>query len=321
MKYAIFFALIAVTGLAQAPSHHATKTDVDRWMTQLSNWGRWGKNDQVGTYNLITDAKRREAAALVKEGIAISMAHNVLKEKAVDNPEPFSHRMTYTGAHPNGDWVMDEYSVRYHGAAHTHMDALSHTSWKGKMYNGFPILDVTEAGAKENSIGGFRNGFFTRAVLMDIPGLKGVPYLEPGTAIYPEDLDAWEKKAGVKAGPGDVLLIYTGRWARRAAKGPWDPSKAAGLHVSCVPWLKQRDIAVAGSDLALDVMPSQVEGIVQPVHQLVLVALGMPIFDNFDFEAVVAEARKRNRWTFLVTVAPLAVANGTGSPVNPIAIF
>jgi kynurenine formamidase len=312
---------VTMSWAADAPPHKTTKAEVEKWFSTLSNWGRWGKTDEIGTVNLITDAKRREAAALVKDGVAVSMAHNVLKDKAADNSEPFQHKMNYTGAKPNGDWFMDEYTVSFHGLAHTHMDSLSHTSYKGKMYNGFSQLDVTEKGAKELGITGFKNGIFTRAILMDIPRLKNVPYLEPGTAIFPEDLEAWEKKAGVKVGSGDVILIRTGRWARRAAKGPWDPSKMAGLHASCVPWLKARDVAIAGSDAALDVLPSQVDGVVQPVHQVILVAMGMPIFDNLDFEAVSAEAAKRNRFAFLVTAAPMAVQGGTGSPLNPIAVF
>ncbi len=306
---------------AEAPSHVATKADVERWMTELSNWGRWGKTDELGTYNLITPAKRREAAALVKDGVSVSMSHDALTVKAADNPDPFIHKMNFTGAHPNGDWFMDEYTVNFHGLAHTHMDALAHTAFQGKMYNGFSQMDVTEQGAKELGITGFRNGIFTRAVLVDIPRLKGVPYLEPGTPIYPEDLEAWEKKAGVKIGSGDVVLIRTGRWARRAAKGPWDTSHVAGLHASCMPWLHKRDVALAGSDACLDVLPSGVQGVVQPVHALFLIAMGTEILDNLDLESVGDEAAKRNRWAFLLTAAPLTVKGGTGSPINPIAVF
>jgi kynurenine formamidase len=312
---------IALALSAAIDPHHATKADVGRWMTELSNWGRWGKADEVGTLNLITVAKRQEAAALVKDGVAISLSHDVLTDPAPDNSEPFIHKMTYTGAHPNGDWFMDEYTVRFHGLAHTHMDALAHSAWKGKMYNGFPQLDVTEQGAKELGITGFRNGIFTRAVLVDIPRLKGLPYLEPSTPIYPEDLDAWEAKTGVKIKSGDVVFIRTGRWARRAAKGPWDPLKIAGLHVSCVPWLRKRDVAIMGSDACLDVLPSLVEGVTQPVHQLLIIAMGTAILDNCDLEAASAEAAKRNRWTFLLTASPLTVKGGTGSPLNPTAIF
>jgi len=318
---AVLLVVAALSTATAADPHLTTKADIERWMTELSNWGRWGKTDQLGAVNLITPAKRRESAALVRDGEAISLAHDALTEKAPDNPDPFIHKMNFTGAHPNGDWFMDEYTVNFHGLAHTHMDSLAHTAWNGKMFNGFPQLDVTETGAKELGITNLKNGIFTRGILVDIPRLKGLPYLEPGVAIYPEDLEAWEKKSGVKIGSGDVVLIRTGRWARRAALGPWDTSRVAGLHASCVPWLKKRDIAIAGSDACLDVLPSQVEGVVQPVHQLLLIAAGTPIFDNFDLEALADAAAKKNRWSFLLTVAPLAVAGGTGSPVNPTALF
>src|SRR5436190_12313226 len=238
------FSIVVVCLGAEAPKP-ATRADVDRWMTEFSNWGRCGKSDQIGTVNLITPAKRREAASLVKDGATISLAHDTLMVKALDNDAPFEHKMLYTGAHPNGDWFMDQYNVAFHGLAHTHMDSLAHTAWKGRMYNGFPQLDVTSDGAKELAITGFRDGFFSRGVLIDIPGLRGTSWLEPGTAIYPEDLDAWEKKTGVKVSSGDVVVIRTGRWALRAAKGPWEPSRIAGLHVSCVRWLKARDVAIA----------------------------------------------------------------------------
>ena len=317
----LFVLFVGIAGLAADTPHPTTRTDIDRSMTELSNWGRWGKADQRGTVNLITPAKRREAAALVKDGLSISLAHDALTVKALDNEAPFGHRMLYTGAHPNGDWFMDEYTVAFHGLAHTHMDSLAHTAWKGRMYNGFPQLDVTGEGAKELGITTFRDGVFSRGVLVDIPRLRSVAWLEPGTPIYPDELDAWEKKTGVRVGSGDVVIIRTGRWALRAAKGPWDPSHIAGLHASCVRWLKQRDIAIAGSDACLDVLPSGVPGVVQPVHQLLLIAVGTPIFDNLDVEALADAAAKRNRWTFLITAAPTPVPGGTGSPLNPTAVF
>jgi kynurenine formamidase len=320
---ALVCALLSVAGYCATSANPRvmTKSDVDRSMRDLSNWGRWGKNDQVGSVNLITAAKRKSAAALVTDGVSVSLAHNAETEKALDNSSPFVHKMLSTGAHPDGQFVLDEYSVAYHGYAHTHMDALSHMAWRGKMYNGFPQTDVTDRGAGELAVTGYKNGIFTRGMLIDIPRLKGLPYLEPSTAIYPEDLDAWEKKAGMKIGSGDVVFIRTGRWARRAAKGPWDPAHIAGLYASCAKWLKDRDVAMVGSDAATDVMPSGVPGVVQPMHQLLLVAMGTPIFDNCDLEAVAAESAKRNRWVFLLTAAPLSVPGGTGSPLNPVATF
>ena len=318
----LLFALLAITAFGQ-PSRTVSKADVQRWMTELSNWGRWGKEDQIGTVNLITAAKRKQAALLVKEGITVSLAHTVDTKAAPDNSSPFQHTMQNTGANPlAGSYSMDVFSVLFHGYGHTHMDALCHMFYQGKMYNGFSQNEVTKTGAQKLSIQNFQDGIVSRAILMDIPRLKNVPYLEPGQAIYPEDLDAWEKRAGVKVGAGDILLIRTGRWARRAARGPWDVNeKSAGLHASCARWMKQRDIAILGSDAASDLMPSGVEGVTQPIHQLTLIAMGTPIFDNCDLEKISATANRLGRWEFFVSAGPLPVPGGTGSPLNPSAVF
>jgi kynurenine formamidase len=313
--------LLTVAALAQS-SHTATKADFDRWMKQLSNWGRWGADDQKGTVNLITPAKVKQAAALVKEGITVSLAHPLLTERAADNGNPLTHTMTATGENPvAGAYAMDRYEISYHGYAHTHMDALGHAFQNGKMYNGYSQSSVTAQGAAKNDITAYRNGIVTRGVLVDIPALKGVPYLEPGTPVYVEDLEAWERKTGLRIGSGDAVFVRTGRWARRAEKGAWSTAQLAGLHVSVVPWLKQRDAAILGGDGASDVMPSQVEGVSQPVHFLMLVAIGSPLFDNCDLEALAQTAQRLGRYEFLFSAAPLAVPGGTGSPLNPIAVF
>jgi kynurenine formamidase len=321
-RIALLLASALLPLAAQAPSHSMNKSDIDKWMKDLSNWGRWGKDDQIGAVNLITGAKRKEAAALVKEGASVSLARLTEMDKAVDNENPFKLEMNWTGANTPGQFSLDTLHVLYHGFAHTHMDALCHMFYEGKMFNGIPQSVVTAQGSSQLGIQNFQKGIFTRAILMDIPALKGVPYLEPKTPIYPEDLEAWEKKAGVKVGSGDVIFIRTGRWARRAAKGPWDiGSESAGLHASCMKWVHDRDVAMVGSDAASDVMPSMVPGVVQPIHQLLLIAMGVPIFDNCDLEAISAEAGKRKRWAFLLTASPIPVKYGTGSPLNPIATF
>jgi len=152
--------------------------------------------------------------------------------------------------------------------------------------------------------------------------LKGLPYLEPGTPIFVEDLEAWEKKAGIKVSSGDAVLVRTGRWARRAKLGPWTVGQnEAGLHASTVQWLKDRGVALVGSDSALDVIPSLVEGITLPVHVLVIAAVGLNILDNQDLEALGDLAAKQNRWQFMLTVAPVPVLGGTGFPVNALATF
>lgn len=299
-----------------------TKADIDRWMSELSNWGRWGKDDQIGAVNLINPAKRKQAASLVKEGFSVSLAHDVEKASAPDVARPFTHTMNLTGVNNPSQFSLDTFTVNYHGYAHTHLDALCHMFFQGKMYNGVPQDQVTDKGANRLSILNLKQGIFTRGILMDMARHKGVAYLEPGTPIYPQDLEAWEKKAGIKVSSGDVIFIRTGRWARRAAVGPWDVgTHSAGLHASCAKWIKERDVAIVGSDAASDVAPSMIDGLTHPIHQLLLVAMGVHIFDNCDLEALGEAAAARKRWEFLLTASPLPVNGATGSPLNPIATF
>jgi len=321
-------AAAAAQSLSHAQTVPAPSTTTEEFlqvMKQVSNWNRWGADDQLGAINLITPAKRKQAVSLVKEGASFSMARNAEIEAAVDNSQPIVRKTTRAGAASPATGVGgtgDTFFISYHGYVHTHMDSLCHFLYDGKMYNGYSKDLVTENGAAKNSILNFKHGIITRGVLMDMARHKGVDYLEPRTPIYPEDLDAWEKKARVKVGAGDVLLVRTGRWARREAKGPWPISEGlAGLHVSCAKWLHERDVAILGGDGAQDVLPSGVANVSQPVHVLVLVGMGMPIFDNCDLELIGREAERRRRWEFLVTASPAAVPGATGSVLNPIATF
>ena len=297
--------------------HVVTESEYEQWKKTLSNWGRWGKDDEIGALNLITPAKRKQAAALVKEGVSVSLASDVDTVKAVDNANPYEITMNGIGS--------DRIAVSYHGIAHTHLDSLAHINFNGVFYNGYtpdPAVVAKDRHPK-NSIHNVKNGIFTRGVLIDIPKLKGVPYLEPGTPIYVEDLEAWEKQAGVKVGPGDALFVRTGVWARRKAQGPWlrgraAGGKSAGLDPSVIPWLRQRDIAILGSDHPQYVSPSALPA---AVHDFALVYLGVHLFDNCDLEALATAAAAKKRWDFLLTAAPLAIPGGTGSPANPIATF
>ena len=322
--FSVVLTFVIGAGTASAQSeHNMTKEDVDHLVKELSNWGRWGKDDQLGALNLITQEKRLEAVRLVRKGISVSLARTVEKEKGPDNPTPFKHVMVATGRQGDGMWSMDNYSVTYHGFAHTHMDALCHLFHNGCMYNGFLQSEVGPEGAAKLSIHLVRNGILTRGILIDVPRLRGVRFLEPGTPIYPEDLDAWEKRAALKVRSGDVVFIRTGRWARRDLLGPWDANTEglAGLHASCAKWLRERDIAMLGSDAAADVMPSGIEGAPVPIHLLTLHAMGVPIFDNCDLGAIAEQAAKMEQWEFMLSASPIIVEGGTGSPLNPIATF
>ncbi len=320
---ALLFSLpLATPAFGQAQSR-LTVEDVRELLESVSNWGRWGEDDQLGAMNLITPEKRREAATLVKEGISVSLARSVEKQAAVDNPKPFEHMMVSYGKGTKEQWAADRYSVDYHGYAHTHMDALCHLFHNDRLYNGFSRDVVTEHGAQKLGIHNLKTGIFTRGVLIDIPRLRDVEYLEPSSPIYTEELEAWENRTRTMVRPGDVVFIRTGRWARRDELGPWEAEQqgSAGLHASCARWIKRRDVAMIGSDAASDVLPSGVPGISHPVHLLVLHGMGVHIFDNCDLEALSQKAAELGRWEFLITAAPLAVEGGTGSPLNPIATF
>ena len=305
-----------VTVETQEPRRPRNVAEFDAMFQEINNWGRWGPDDELGTMNLITSEKTREAAALVQRGITVSLAHNPMPDEAVDNPDSaFNHTMAES-------LRSDTYEFRYHGYGVSHIDSLCHFIWNDRLYNDVPPSASTPEGCGKLGIHNLKGGIVTRGILLDFPRLKGVPYLEPQTPIYVEDIEAWEEMAGVKVSPGDVIFVRTGRWARRAELGPWQVSgDSAGLHASVLPWIKERGVAFVGSDAATDVMPSLVEGVGQPVHTMLIAGFGTNIFDNMDLEALAETAAQENRWEFMLTAGPIPVEGGTGSPLNPIAIF
>jgi kynurenine formamidase len=309
---------VSVSGVLKSDEGRAPRTtaEFDALFQQVSNWGRWGKDDQLGSVNLVTAAKRKQAMTLVKSGISVSLAHNPLTERAEDNNNPFEHTMLRGNN-------LDRYAVSYHGYAHSHIDALCHFLYKDQTYNGFARAEVnTDKGCTKLGIDNLKQGIISRGILIDIPRLKGVEFLEPGTPVYAEDVEAWEKKTGLKIGSGDVVLLRTGRWARRAKLGPWNVGQnAAGFHASIAPLFKARNVAIVGSDAAEDVVPSKVEGVALPVHTLLITAMGINLLDNHDLEAVAETAARLNRWEFMITIAPVPVTGGTGFPVNTLATF
>ena len=328
-----------IVAAGQNPDHVVTQEIMDRWKTEYSNWGRWGKDDQKGTLNLITDKKRREAAALVKDGTAISLARDIVTVPTPPPPAPGAatargpggpQQRMLSGPPQRMTGSTDSLTISAHGYTLTHFDAFGHHLLDGKMYNGFPWQETIsmEKGLAKGSVISAKDGFFTRGILVDMPLLKGVRYLEPGTAIYVEDLEAWEKKAGIKIKSGDAVFIRTGRWEREAAVGPWNIGQnSAGLDASVIPWLRKRDVALLGSESALSVVPFPKTTTITneddylPVHNFALVALGMNLVDSADLGPLAEAAAKRKRWEFLVNFAPIRVVTGTGVPINPIAIF
>jgi hypothetical protein len=308
----------AAASQSSSPRPLVSEAQFEAWQKDLSNWGRWGPDDQLGTLNLITPAKRRAALALVKEGVPVSLAANAFTEKASDVPCPAEWAMT--SASPTGATDRVAFPC-IHGAASTHIDSLAHTFFNGRMWNGYDTatLVTRDKGAQKNSVLTMKAGIATRAVLYDIARLKGVPYLAPGDRIFVEDLEAWEKKTGVRAGAGDAMVLRWGRYGRRAKLGPDDG--AAGLDNSVLPWLKQRDIALLVWETA-GYAPQPAGDLPRnAVHNFIQAILGIHVLDRADLEAVSEATASRTRWEFLLTINPLALPNATGSPVNPIAMF
>src|SRR4051812_40019861 len=224
--------------------------EFDQLCKELSNWGRWGADDQRGALNLITPDTVRAAAGLVREGATVNISHPLPTVADVENFRPVVHLMTRAGDmgeeyQSTGDYM----AIQPHGYGISHIDALCHFHWRGDMYNGHSITLVTSIGARANSIDAAENGIIGRGVLLDLARLRGVDFLEFGDGITPEELDAAEQAAGLRVGPGDILLVRTGRGVRRAQQGPLDPLKGlAGLHASCARWIRERDVAVVGCD-------------------------------------------------------------------------
>lgn len=294
---------------------------------QCSNWGRWGVDDQLGTLNYISPEKIREATSLVRDGVSISCALPLNTTPGPLNPTPVTHLMiTASDVNPDGGSA-DYLAMGFHGTTVTHIDSLCHIFFQGSMYNGYPSSRVTSKGALVNSIDNARNGIVGRGVLLDIPRARGVDWLEPGEAILTEDLEHTEAKQGVRVGTGDILLVRTGRqaYANSGAAFPitnvnGSPTlNLAGLEWSTLPWMFQRQVAVLGGDNFSDVVPTGAPRL--PFHAVGIAGMGMHLIDNAGLEDLAGACAARNRWEFLLTIAPLVLQKGTGSPVNPIAVF
>jgi len=297
----------------------------------LKNWGRWGPDDQSGALNHLAPVHRRAAAALVTEGVSVSLAHDLAQQPSPENPFPVHHHMLASGdardsnGIPGYEASRDYIGSDVHGLGVTHVDALCHMFVEGQMYNGAPAAEVRSDGARRNSVMALSAGLVGRGVLLDIAALAGVEYLRHDTLVTVADLEAAEAAAGIRVSSGDILMIATGRDAlRRARGGVLNPGAdgMAGLHPECLPWLHERQIAVLGSDGISDPMPGL--GIPQwpfPVHQIGIVAIGLHLIDNMALGELAHRCRAVGRWAFLFTLAPLRIEGGTGCPVNPIALL
>ncbi|UFN47741.1 cyclase family protein [Roseomonas sp. OT10] len=292
---------------------------LEQALPALSNWGRWGKEDQLGTLNFLSAEKRLAAAALIRTGRVVPLG----REFSPTTPElrNFSYRMQrYEDALPEESGSLDTVGMTCHGFAITHVDALCHMftpEGRESMYNGHPIEAVTPEGALKLGIehaGAL--GIVGRGVLLDVAAVRGGA-LPLGTAIAPEELEAAERRHGVRAGEGDILFVRNGAGSRNTYR------HGTGLHAACLPWLHERRVAVLSSDSDSDAHPP-IPGFArwaEPIHMVGIPYLGLTLLDHAELDGLAAACAEEGRWAFFVTVAPWRFKGGTGSAVNPLAMF
>jgi kynurenine formamidase len=305
--------LMSAAGARVAGAQDASMTPqaYDALFTSVSNAGRWGADDTLGTLNLMTPEARVAAAREVKSGITVSLSRRLM---AGEVPGALAPAQLEPTSAVDGDirWEIERLGVTFHGYAFSHVDALAHAAFKGRSYGG--RQDRQRLGIEV-----MVDGLVSRGVLVDLPVLRGVEHLEPGATYTPADIEAWEKKTGITVGRGDVLLVRTGRWVRQDAKGA--TGGLPGPHPAMAQWLRERGVAVVGDDAANDANPSPVPGLRHPFHMLALVSMGMPLLDNMDLDRLAAHCASVKRWTFLFVAEPLRIKDSTGSPLNPLAVF
>ena len=300
-----------------------TYEEVLGYLSKDRAWGRWGDDDQVGAVNLITPEKRVRAAGLVRTGRAVSMSREVPKTPAANNPIPAQHYMKrlVRGEAVLGGGAVDYYGLYYHGVTTTHIDALCHTWDNNGMWGGHdPEKEITVDGAAWASIDHWKDGIFTRGVLLDVPKYRGEPSVTMEKPVHGWEMEEIAAAQGVVVEPGDALIVYCGREVWSQSNPPYgsDPSGRPGLHASCLPTLRKWDVCLLGWDM-LDAMPNGY-GIPWAVHGC-LFAYGIGLLDNALLEPLANACAEEGRCEFVLTLSPLNMVGGTGSPVNPIALF
>jgi kynurenine formamidase len=292
------------------------------------NWGRWGPDDERGALNHLTPEHVRGAGALVRSGRTVGCAWPLDTMAGPDNPKPVVHHMTMLQDLDIGDdsrlrFTCDFMGIEFHGDAHSHIDALCHVVYDGKLYNGLAVEEaVSSAGASRQTMDVARDGLVGRGVLLDIPRLRGARWLEPGEAVLREEIEAAEQAQGIRMGEGDLVLFRTGHARKRLEEGPWDAANAkAGIHTTAMPLFHERRVAAIGFDGDGEAVPSNCEGVMYPIHTVGVNAMGLYFLDSLYLEDLTAACQELGRWEFLLVIAPLRLAAGTGSPVNPIAVL
>lgn len=305
-----------------------SRRQFDALFDSLCRWERAAPavgHVDYGAVGVVGPEDRRSAAALVRVGESVSLTLPINRVSGPDNAKPaIYHMVDQTDVEPPEPQANKDFlGFDYHGKAVTHLDALCHIAYRGQLHGGVTSRDVVSSlGSSHYPVADLCDGLVVRGVLLDAAAYLGVSWLEPGQAVGADDLVAIAEHEGVQLRPGDAVLLRSGHLARKQALGAWDPDAAsAGLHPSAMELLAEYGTAVLGGDGDSDVRPSPVEGVSSPVHALALTALGIPLLDNLALERLSEACTRHQRWEFMLVVAPLVVPGGTGSPVNPLALF
>ncbi|MCC0093967.1 cyclase family protein [Streptomyces flavotricini] len=309
--------------MSSSPERRVSRREFDAIFTAVRTWGRWTPADR-GAWNRVTADHVRRAAALVRSGTAVPLGLPWDTRTGPDNRKPALHHMTDLGdvEAPEPSTYKDFLAADYHGKAVSHLDALSHVAYEGRLYEGRRAREAVDAGGARFGSVAALGPLVTKGVLLDLPAVLGVDWLEPGRAVHAQDVLTAERALGVTVDAGCAVLLRSGRFRRSRELGPWNSDAAsAGFHVDAVPLLAERAVALLGGDGDSDLRPSPVEGVHSPVHALAVAAMGVPLLDNLDLEALSAACAEAGRHEFMLVVAPLDVPGGTGSPVNPVAVL
>jgi len=327
--------------LSSLPSSLPSAEEIFEYFDRLSNWGRWGEQDARGTLNFVTPEVTLAAAGEIQIGRSVSCAWDIVTRHQEGDlfgtPQRYmlNHgqgladpdRVTPPHRKPDdrGFGASEFFGLVFHGLNITHIDALSHIFWDRKMYNGYPAEWVTsQLGATRLAITDIKEGVSTRGVLLDVARAKGVDWLEPGTPVTPTDLEEAERAQGIRVHSGDVVFLRTGYGRSRHEHGSGKTNRGQpGWHASALPWIHEREVAAIGCDTGQDVTPSGYSeaGLNLPVHSIGISAMGLWLIDNLDLEALAESATELNRWSFFLSLQPLRIEGGTGSPLNPVALF
>jgi kynurenine formamidase len=293
---------------------------------RLAGAARRGTDDRRGALNNIKPAEVLAGVGEVRSGRTVSLARPIENVPSADNSEPLQHEMTGHAADrirvPGLEFAADRFRMNVHGDADSHIDALCHVIYDDKLYNDVSVETLTPTGASALSIDTAHDGIVGRGVLLDIPRVRGISWLEPGDHVTIDDLVAAERDEDLRVAPGDLLFVRVGHSRRRTEVGPWDAANArVGLDPTAMEFVADRQVAVLGSDGNNDTAPSTTEGVAFPVHVLAINAMGLQLLDYLRFEDLVPLCEEAKRWSFLCVIAPLRLPAATGSPVNPIAIL